>query len=56
MSYFTLVKDDKKESANNMLVWLTETPDAENNTKFWERALNVLAEIEKEINPEMIVK
>lgn len=53
---FNLVKDDKKESANNMLVWLTETPDAENNTKFWERALNVLAEIEKEINPEMIVK
>ena len=53
---FNLVPSDKKDSAVNMLAWLENTPNAEENGKFWARAKEVLAEIEKAINPEMIVK
>ena len=53
---FNLVPSDKKESAINMLAWLESAPNAEENTRFWDRAVNVLSEIEASINPEMIVK
>lgn len=53
---FNLVPSDKKESAINMLAWLEGNANAEENTRFWDRAVNVLSEIEASINPEMIVK
>ena len=53
---FNLVAEDKKESAVNMLAWLENTPNAEENTRFWDRAVSVLTEIEKNIDKAMIVK
>ena len=53
---FNLVAEDKKESAVNMLAWLENTPNAEENTRFWDRAVSVLAEIENNIDKAMIVK
>lgn len=53
---FNLVAEDKKESAVNMLAWLENTPNAEENTRFWDRALSVLTEIESSIDKAMIVK
>lgn len=53
---FNLVAEDKKESAVNMLAWLENTPNAEENQKFWDRAVSVLTEIEKNIDKAMIVK
>lgn len=53
---FNLVPADKKDSAINMLAWLENTPNAEENSKFWNRAVTVLTEIEASINSEMIVK
>lgn len=53
---FNLVAEDKKESAVNMLAWLENTPNAEENTRFWDRAVSVLTEIEKNIDKVMIVK
>ena len=46
----------KKDSAVNMLAWLENTPNAEENTRFWDRAVSVLTEIEKNIDKAMIVK
>lgn len=53
---FNLVPSDKKDSAVNMLAWLENTPNAEENQKFWTRAKEVLAEIESSIDSAMIVK
>lgn len=53
---FNLVPSDKKDSAVNMLAWLENTPNAEENEKFWTRAKEVLAEIESSIDSAMIVK
>jgi hypothetical protein len=53
---FNLVPSDKKDSAINMLAWLESTPNAEENQKFWNRAVDVLAEIESNIDSAMIVK
>lgn len=53
---FNLVAEDKKESAVNMLAWLENTPNAEENTRFWDRVVSVLAEIENNIDKAMIVK
>lgn len=53
---FNLVPSDKKDSAVNMLAWLESTPNAEENQKFWNRAKDVLAEIESSIDSAMIVK
>lgn len=53
---FNLVPSDKKDSAINMLAWLESTPNAEENQKFWNRAVDVLAEIESNIDKAMIVK
>ncbi|MBQ2177252.1 MAG: hypothetical protein II453_20130, partial [Alphaproteobacteria bacterium] len=53
---FNLVAEDKKESAVNMLAWLESSPNAEENQKFWNRAVDVLAEIESNIDKAMIVK
>ena len=53
---FNLVPSDKKESAINMLAWLESAPNAEENQKFWNRAIDVLAEIESNIDKAMIVK
>ena len=53
---FNLVAEDKKESAVNMLAWLENTPNAEENTRFWDRAVSVLTEIESSIDKAMIVK
>ena len=53
---FNLVPSDKKDSAVNMLAWLESTPNAEENQKFWNRAVDVLAEIESNIDKAMIVK
>ena len=53
---FNLVPESNKESAVNMLAWLEGNANAEENTRFWDRAVNVLSEIEASINPEMIVK
>lgn len=53
---FNLVPTDKKDSAVNMLAWLESTPNAEENQKFWNRAVGVLAEIESNIDKAMIVK
>ena len=53
---FNLVPSDKKESAINMLAWLESAPNAEENQKFWDRAVSVLTEIEKNIDKAMIVK
>ena len=53
---FNLVPTDKKDSAVNMLAWLESTPNAEENQKFWNRAVDVLAEIESNIDKAMIVK
>lgn len=53
---FNLVPSDKKDSAVNMLAWLESAPNAEENQKFWNRAVDVLAEIEKNIDKAMIVK
>lgn len=53
---FNLVPSDKKDSAVNMLAWLENTPNAEENEKFWNRAKDVLAEIESSIDSAMIVK
>lgn len=53
---FNLVPSDKKDSAVNMLAWLENTPNAEENEKFWNRATDVLAEIESSIDSAMIVK
>lgn len=53
---FNLVPSDKKESAINMLAWLENTPNAEENQKFWNRAIDVLTEIESNIDKAMIVK
>ena len=39
-----------------MLAWLESTPNAEENQKFWNRAVDVLAEIESNIDKAMIVK
>ena len=53
---FNLVPNDKKDSAVNMLAWLESSPNAEENQKFWNRAVDVLAEIESNIDKAMIVK
>lgn len=53
---FNLVPSDKKDSAVNMLAWLENTPNADENEKFWTRAKEVLAEIESSIDSAMIVK
>ena len=53
---FNLVPSDKKDSAVNMLAWLESAPNAEENQKFWNRAVDVLAEIESNIDKAMIVK
>ena len=53
---FNLVPSDKKDSAVNMLAWLESSPNAEENQKFWNRAVDVLAEIESNIDKAMIVK
>ncbi|MBQ5472484.1 MAG: hypothetical protein IIT58_10865 [Treponema sp.] len=53
---FNLVPNDKKDSAVNMLAWLESAPNAEENQKFWNRAIDVLAEIESNIDKAMIVK
>lgn len=53
---FNLVPSDKKESAINMLAWLESAPNAEENQKFWNRAIDVLTEIESNIDKAMIVK
>ena len=53
---FNLVPNDKKDSAVNMLAWLESAPNAEENQKFWNRAVDVLAEIESNIDKAMIVK
>lgn len=53
---FNLVPESSKESAINMLAWLEGNANAEENTRFWDRAVCVLSDIEKSINPEMIVK
>lgn len=53
---FNLVPSDKKDSAINMLAWLESAPNAEENQKFWNRAIDVLAEIESNIDKAMIVK
>ena len=53
---FNLVPSDKKDSAINMLAWLESAPNAEENQKFWNRAVDVLAEIESNIDKAMIVK
>ena len=53
---FNLVAEDKKESAINMLAWLESAPNAEENQKFWNRAIDVLTEIESNIDKAMIVK
>ena len=53
---FNLVPNDKKDSAVNMLAWLESSPNAEENQKFWNRAVDVLTEIESNIDKAMIVK
>ena len=53
---FNLVPSDKKDSAINMLAWLESAPNAEENQKFWNRAIDVLTEIESNIDKAMIVK
>jgi len=53
---FNLVAEDKKQSAEGLLNWLKNDKNAEQNEKYWNRALEVLKEIEANISPEMIVK
>lgn len=53
---FNLVAPAKTESAKNLLAWLEGDENAKLNEKFWNRALEVVKEIESGINPEMIVR
>lgn len=53
---FNLVDEGKKESATNLLNWLNSTLDAESNSRFWERAVNLIGEIEEGISSDMIVR
>lgn len=54
---FNLIKDEaKKTSAEGMLKWLQNDANAEQNERYWSRAVDVLNSIEKELNTEMIIK
>jgi hypothetical protein len=39
-----------------MLKWLRGDANAEQNERYWSRAVDVLNSIEKELNTEMIIK
>lgn len=47
-----LVGDNNKDTAKNIISWLESTPEAENDEKFWPKALNILKEIENNIPDE----